>query len=83
VLDSVNSIWNSTPWGDWHSLAVVSHGEYGIPEGLQFGFPVKSDGTHWEVVPGLEQDGDAKDRIKKTTEELVQERELVKSLLPT
>jgi malate dehydrogenase len=83
VLDSVNSIWNPTPWGDWHSLAVVSKGEYGIPEGLQFGFPVKSDGTHWEVVPGLEHDGDAKERIKKTTDELLQERELVKALLPT
>ncbi len=83
VLDSVNSIWNPTPWGDWHSLAVVSHGEYGIPEGLQFGFPVRSDGRNWEVVTALEHDNDAKDRIKKTTDELVQERELVKSLLPT
>jgi malate dehydrogenase len=82
VLDSVKSIWNPTAWGDWHSLAVVSHGEYGIPEGLQFGFPVKSDGTHWEVVTGLQLDNDARDRIKKTTDELVQERELVKSLLP-
>ncbi len=83
VLDSVNSIWNPTPWGDWHSTAVMSHGEYGIPEGLQFGFPVRSDGRNWEVVTGLELDNDAKDRIKKSTEELVQERELVKSLLPT
>src|SRR3979411_2358319 len=32
VIDSVNSIRTATPWGDWHSLAVVSHGEYGIPE---------------------------------------------------
>jgi malate dehydrogenase len=83
VIDSVNSIWNPTPWGDWHSLAVVSHGEYGVPEGLQFGFPVKSDGRSWEVVTGLEHDGDAKERIKKTTDELLQERELVKALLPT
>jgi malate dehydrogenase len=83
VLDSVKSIWNATPWGDWHSLAVVSRGEYGIPEGLQFGFPVRSDGRNWEVVTGLELDNDAKDRIKKSTEELVQERELVRSLLPT
>jgi malate dehydrogenase len=83
VLDSVNSILNPTPWGDWHSLAVMSHGEYGIPEGLQFGFPVRSDGRNWEVVTGLELDNDAKDRIKKSTEELLQERELVKSLLPT
>ena len=83
VLDSVNSIWNPTPWGDWHSVAVMSHGEYGIPEGLQFGFPVRSDGRNWEVVTELVHDDDAKNRIKKTTEELLQERELVKSLLPT
>jgi malate dehydrogenase len=83
VLDSVKSIWNPTPWGDWHSLAVMSRGEYGIPEGLQFGFPVRSDGRNWEVVTELELDNDARDRIKKSTEELVQERELVKSLLPT
>jgi malate dehydrogenase len=83
VLDSVNSIRNATPWGDWHSLAVVSHGEYGVPEGLQFGFPVKSDGTHWEVVQGLEHDDDAMDRIRKSAEELIQERDLVKDLLPT
>jgi len=83
VLDSVKSIWNPTPWGDWHSLAVMSRGEYGIPEGLQFGFPVRSDGRNWEVVTGLELDNDARDRIKKSTDELIQERELVKSLLPT
>src|SRR6267143_3849289 len=74
VIDSVNSIRNPTPWGDWHSLAVVSNGEYGVPEGLQFGFPVKSDGTSWEVVTGLEHDDDAKQRIKVTTDELIQER---------
>lgn len=83
VLDSVKSIWNATPWGDWHSLAVMSRGEYGVPEGLQFGFPVRSDGRNWEVVQGLEHDDDARDRIKKTTDELLQERELVKALLPT
>ncbi|TME55565.1 MAG: malate dehydrogenase [Chloroflexi bacterium] len=82
VLDSVKSIVNATPWGDWHSLAVVSRGEYGIPEGLQFGFPVRSDSWNWEVVQDLQHDGDAKDRIKKTTDELLQERDLVKALLP-
>ena len=83
VLDSVHSIRNATPWGDWHSLAVVSHGEYGVPEWLQFGFPVRSDGSSWEVVQGLEHDDDAKERIRTTTEELIQERELVKDLLPS
>jgi malate dehydrogenase len=83
VIDSVNSIRSATPWGDWHSLAVVSRGEYGVPEWLQFGFPVRSDGTNWEVVPGLEHDDDAKERIRITTEELIQERDLVKELVPS
>jgi malate dehydrogenase len=83
VIDSVNSIRTATPWGDWHSLAVVSHGEYGIPEWLQFGFPVRSDGVNWEVVSGLEHDADAKQRIKITTDELLQERDLVKELVPS
>lgn len=83
VVDSVVSIWTPTPWGDWHSLAVPSHGEYGVPEGLQFGFPVRSDGQHWEVVPDLKHDDDAWDRIKKTTQELLQEQDMVKELVST
>ena len=82
AIDAVNSIWKPTPWGDWTSLAVVSHGEYGTPEGLQFGFPVRLDGRHWEVVEGIQHDDDARDRIKKTTDELLQERDLVKALIP-
>ena len=84
VIDSVNSIRTPTAWGDWTSLAVVSHGEYGTPEGLQFGFPVATTaGTSWNVVEGLEHDEDAKKRIKTTTEELLQEKELVKALVPS
>jgi malate dehydrogenase len=83
VIDSVVSIRTPTPWGDWHSIAVVSHGEYNVPEGLQFGFPVRSDGERWEVVPDLKHEDDAWDRIKKTTEELLQERDMVKELVPS
>ena len=84
VIDSVNSVRTPTAWGDWTSLAVVSKGEYGTPEGLQYGFPVATTaGLGWNVVEGLEHDDDAKKRIKATTEELLQERELVKGLVPT
>src|SRR5207253_10064014 len=82
AIDSVVSVRTPTPWGDWHSLAVVSHGEYGVPDGLQFGFPVRSDGERWEVVPDLQHADDAWDRIKKTTQELLQEQEMVKDLVP-
>ncbi len=82
AIDSVNSIRTPTPEGDWTSLAVVSRGEYGIPEGLQFGFPVRSSGTGWTVVDGIPLDDVARERIRITTDELLQERSDVKHLLP-
>ena len=83
ALDSVRSIWEKTPKGDNVALAVPSHGEYGIPEGLQFGFPVASDGKGWNVIERFEHDEFAKEKIKATTDELLEEREAVKDLLPT
>jgi malate dehydrogenase len=81
AIDSVNSVWRATPAGDWHSLAVVSRGEYGTPEGLQFGFPVVSDGKGaWKVVEGIEHDDFAKDKIRVTTDELEAERAEVRNL---
>jgi malate dehydrogenase len=81
VLDSVTSIRTPTEPTDWVSLAVPSSGEYDIPEGLQFGYPVRSTGTGWEVVAGLEHDELGRDRIRITTEELLEERAEVADLL--
>ncbi|MCL4413645.1 MAG: malate dehydrogenase [Acidimicrobiales bacterium] len=80
VVDSVVSIRTPTPPGDAVSLAVISHGEYGRPEGLVFGFPVRSDGTNWEVVEGLPHSSFAEERIQRTTDELIEERSSVESL---
>ncbi len=81
AIDSVNSVWRETPAGDFASLAVVSKGEYGVPEGLQFGFPVASDGAgNWRVVEGLAHDAFSAERIRLTTEELLGEREDVRAL---
>jgi malate dehydrogenase len=80
AVDSVVSVVNATDNDDCASLAVASRGEYGVPEGLQFGFPVRSDGSKWEVVEGIEHDDFAKSRIKITTDELIGERDEVRSL---
>ena len=82
VIDSVRSIAGGTAPGDWTSLAVPSRGEYGVPEGLQFGYPVATDGAGWHVVEGIEHGEQAKERIHATTEELLQEQSLVKELIP-
>ena len=81
VVDSVRSIVRPTATGDCVSLAVVSHGEYGAPEGLVFGFPIRSDGTTATVVEGLDHSDFARDRIRVTTEELESERAAVRDLL--
>jgi len=81
AIGSVVSIRTATPAGDCASLAVVSKGEYGVPEGLQFGFPVRSDGNNCEVIPGFTLDDFAKSKIKLTTDELLAERADVKGLI--
>jgi malate dehydrogenase len=82
AIDSARSIHTKTPEDDNAALAVASRGEYGIPEGLQFGFPVRSTGDAWEVIEGFELDDFAREKIKVTTDELIAEREAVADLLP-
>jgi len=81
VIDSVRSLLEPTPKGDVVSLAVVSAGQYGVPEGLVFGYPVRNGGGSWSVVEGVSHSDFARHRIKVTTEELVSEREAVRDLL--
>ena len=62
-------------------MAVASSGEYGAPEGFQFGFPVVSDGQgNWSVAENFEHDDFAQQRIAVTTEELISERNDVREL---
>ncbi len=83
AIDSVAAVHNGTVGDDWTSLAVVSNGEYGVPQGLQFGFPVRTNGSGgWTVVEGLTRDEFAAHRIRITTEELEGERNDVAGLLP-
>jgi malate dehydrogenase len=82
VIDSAKSFLSPTRDGDFVSLAVVSHGEYGISEGLQFGFPVRvDDGGNVAVAEGLEHSEFALEKIAITESELTGERDEVSELL--
>jgi malate dehydrogenase len=82
AIDHVRSLITKTPDGDWFSAAIPSDGSYGIPEGLIFSYPLVSDGNgNWSIVQGLEHSDFAKDKVAKTLEELLAEREVVKDLL--
>lgn len=80
IIDSVTAIRTPTAPGDWSSLGVVSHGEYGVPEGLVFSYPVAGDGGRCAVVEGITHDDRARERLRRTTEELLQERDLARNL---
>ncbi len=82
IVDSVASIVNPTPTGDWHSVCVHSDGSYGIEKGLICSFPVRSDGKKLEIVQGLSIDDFSRSKIDATVAELKEEKSLVSELLP-
>ena len=66
--------------GDWVSMAVLSDGSYGVPEGLISSFPVTTKDGNWTIVQGLEIDDFSRARIDKSTAELADERKAVTDL---
>ena len=64
----------------WTSAALVSQGQYGVPEGLVCSFPVTSDGSGYRVVEGLALDDRARTRLDTSVAELVAERDAVREL---
>lgn len=84
AIDHIKSLVRGTPPGDWTSAAIVSRGEYGVPPGLVFGYPCTSTGDgNWKVVEGLQLDAFGQQKFQITLEELLQEQDVVKDLLPT
>lgn len=69
-----------SPEGNWVSMAVVSDGSYGVPEGLISSFPVTTKDGNWSIVQGLEIDKFSRARIDKSTAELAEERDAVTEL---
>ena len=83
ALDTVKSLITPTPAGDWHSVAVCSDGSYGIEKGLMASMPIRTlEGGKWEVVQGVPVDAFSQGKIDLTINELKEEREAVKNLLP-
>ncbi|WP_433176190.1 malate dehydrogenase [Actinoallomurus sp. CA-150999] len=80
AIDHVHDWVNGTPEGDWTSMAVVSDGSYGVPEGLISSFPVVCKDGKWEIVQGLDIDDFSRERIDASVHELEEERDAVRKL---
>ncbi|MBF0454538.1 MAG: malate dehydrogenase [Magnetococcales bacterium] len=82
ALDHVISFENKTPANDWFSAAIRSDGQYGVDEGLIFGYPLRSDGQGGRtVVEGLKMSPFAQQKFNAVLNELRSERDVVKDLL--
>lgn len=68
---------------EWQSISFYTDGKlYGIPEGLIFSFPCTTANGKYTPVKGLKlDDAESQERIKKTTDELLSERQAVEHLL--
>jgi len=82
VVDTVSSLVSTTPMGDWHSVGVFSDGSYGVEKGLISSFPIRSNGTAWEIVRDLPINEFSRSKIDASVKELAEERSLVAELLP-
>ncbi|HEY0904966.1 MAG TPA: malate dehydrogenase [Marmoricola sp.] len=80
TIDAARDWLTGSAAGDWVSMAVVSDGSYGVPEGLISSFPVTTKDGDWEIVQGLEIDDFSRARIDASTAELADERNAVTEL---
>ena len=80
TVDAARDWLLGTPKDDWVSMAVLSDGSYGVPEGLISSFPVTTKGGDWSIVQGLDINDFSRSRIDKSTAELADERSAVTDL---
>jgi len=84
VIDTVRNV--SRPTGEIFSAAVRAGGDasgYGIPQGLVFGYPLRATAPgQVEIVQGIQHGDWAQSMIDTTRDELLEEREAIKDLLP-
>jgi malate dehydrogenase len=82
AINHLQSLLSATPANDWVSAAVISKGEYGVPAGLVFSYPCRSDGKgNLTVVQGVKLDAFGQQKFQATLKELEEERDAVKGML--
>jgi malate dehydrogenase len=80
VIDAVHDLVHDTVGSGGYSMARVSHGEYGVDEGLIFSVPCRTEKGQCKVIEGIEQNEFGKEKIARTLNELREEKQAVKDL---
>ena len=82
AIDHMHSWALGTEGDDWVSMGVYSDGSYDIAEGLIYSFPCRCKNGDWEIVQGVEVGDFSRQKMTATEQELAEERDAVKHLLP-
>lgn len=82
ILDTVRSLIEPTPEGDWDSIALCSDGSYGVEAGLISSFPTRTRRNNPEIVQGLPINEFSRARIDASVNELKAERAMLADLMP-
>ncbi|MDB6031617.1 MAG: malate dehydrogenase [Verrucomicrobiales bacterium] len=82
VVDTIRNLTTPTHPDDSFSVAICSDGSYGIEKGLMFSYPIRSNGSKWEIVQNVPVNEFSRSKITATENELKEEKSLVSELLP-
>ena len=68
---------------EWQSISIITDGKlYDVPKGICFSFPCTTANGKYKPVEGLKlDDEESQKRIKKTTDELLSEKQAIEHLL--
>jgi malate dehydrogenase len=82
AIDHMRSWALGTAEGEWVSMAVLSDGSYGIAKDIMYSFPMTCTKGKWKIVKGLQITDFSRERMKASEQELLQERDAIKELIP-
>ena len=82
AIETVKATLSPTGSGDCFSAAIISDGSYDVPEGIIYGFPLKTNADgKIQIIQGLEINSYAKEKLEITTKELLEEKDAILELI--
>ncbi|CAM0117605.1 malate dehydrogenase [Rhabdochlamydiaceae symbiont of Dictyostelium giganteum] len=83
ALETMQSLLFPTDLNGWFSVGLLSdHNPYGVHEGIVFSFPCQRTlQGNIQIVPSLELSSSLREKIKRSEEELLEEKRIITALL--
>jgi len=82
IIDHLRDWIFGTRENDWTTMGILSDGSYEIPRGVIYGFPVTCKDGNRKIVQGLEINSFSRTRLDIAYNELIQELDSIRHLLP-